>query len=341
MNYEQKKLHEKISDQHKALQKECEEIGIPLDSVNHYWHKGKNFSIHSKNNTFDKDAFLSDLDNVLKNYSPPTPTKPKQRTKGSNLLVINPADIHIGKYSCEIETGEKYDTSIAKARVMEGIQGIVELAKGFEIERIMFAIGNDVLHVDNVYNTTTAGTRQDVIGKWHEHFTIALELYIWAVDYLRKIAPVDAIHSMSNHDYQSGFHLAHCLKTYYRNDKDINVEATPKHRKYYRYGNSLIGLSHGDGAKTMDLPLLMANEAKQHWAVTRHRYWYLHHVHHKVKYKWLDGKDYHGCSVEFMRSPSADDSWHNRKGYTQTPKGVEGFVHHHTHGQVARFNYLF
>jgi hypothetical protein len=85
----------------------------------------------------------------------------------------------------------------------------------------------------------------------------------------------------------------------------------------------------------------MANEAKEDWSETKHRYWYLHHVHHRVRYKWLDGKDYHGCTVEFMRSPAADDSWHNRKGYTATPKGVQAHIHHKNNGQVARLDYIF
>ena len=337
---EQKQIKEQ-SEKHRALGKECDGVGIPIEAVNHYWHKGEHFSIHAKSDYFDRKLFLDQIEQTIKAHAPEQIKTKYTRKKDKHLLVINPADIHIGKYSAEIETGEAYDLDIAKKRVMEGIQGIVGLAAGFEIDRIMLAIGNDVLHVDNVYNTTTKGTQQDVIGKWHEHFVIALELYIWACEYLRQIAPVDAIHSMSNHDYQSGFHLAHSLKAYFHKDKNIHVDAEPKHRKYYRYGQSLIGLAHGDGAKTADMPLLMANEASKEWSETKHRYWYLHHVHHRVKYKWLDGKDYHGCTVEFMRSPSADDSWHSRKGYTATPKGVQGHVHNFDNGQVARLDYIF
>jgi hypothetical protein len=328
-------------ESHKALEQECQEQGIPIDSVNYYWYKSQKFSINAKTDEFNRQRFLDQITETVKKHAPTQPKIKYKKNDSQHLLVINPADIHIGKYASKIETGEDYNIEIAKQRVTEGVQGIVELAAGFPIDRILFAIGNDVLHVDNVYNTTTKGTRQDVIGKWHEHFNQALELYIWCVEYLRTIAPVDAIHSMSNHDYQSGFHLAHTLKAYFNKDKNVVVDAKPQHRKYYKYGNSLIGFSHGDGAKTHDLPLIMASEQKQSWSETKHRYWYLHHVHHRMKYKWLDAKDYHGCTVEFMRSPSADDSWHNRKGYTATPKGVQGHIHHKTHGQIARLDYIF
>ncbi len=31
-----------------------------------------------------------------------------------------------------------------------------------------------------------------------------------------------------------------------------------------------------------------AQERPLDWSETKFRYWYLHHLHHKVKHKWLD-----------------------------------------------------
>ena len=75
--------------------------------------------------------------------------------------------------------------------------------------------------------------------------------------------------------------------------------------------------------------ILMAQEKPQMWANTKTRYWYLHHIHHKVKHKWRDAKDFVG------------DSWHARKGFTGAPKACEGFVHHKELGQVARLTHFF
>ena len=146
---------------------------------------------------------------------------------------------------------------------------------------------------------------------------------------------------MSNHDYQSGFHLAHALQCWFRNDKDITFDISVAHRKYYHYGKNLIGLEHGDGAKMDSLPLLMAQEKPNEWSKSKYRYWYLHHVHHKVKHKWLDAKDFIGVTVESLRTPCGTDSWHHRNGYQHTPKAVEGFLHHKEHGQIARITHLF
>ena len=172
------------------------------------------FSIVTKEDVVDKEDILPKIKDLIENYSP-NYKKIKRNHKDTNqhLLIINPADIHIGKYSNEGETGDGYNVDIAVERVIEGINGILWKVKSFNIDRILFCIGNDILHIDNVYNQTTAGTNQDVDGKWWEHFEVALALYVKCVEILREVAPVDCVHSMSNHDYQSGFHLAHALKS--------------------------------------------------------------------------------------------------------------------------------
>tara|TARA_R110000824_G_scaffold72912_2_gene185841 strand:+ start:1811 stop:2896 length:1086 start_codon:yes stop_codon:yes gene_type:complete len=327
-----------------ALDNHLQERGIDkkdVVSVKHWQNFSGDlrFSVVTKTNPVDEQSVFN---NVLKLIEDNAPEYPKiKHTEGEHLLVINPADVHIGKYANAEETGEDYSIDIAIERVLMGVSGLINKAKGFSIDRVLFCIGNDILHVDNVYNTTTKGTPQDCDGKWWEHYEVALQVYVACVEMLREIAPVDCIHSMSNHDYQSGFHLAHALKSWFRNADDVSVDCGVAHRKYYKYGVNLIGLEHGDGAKMDKLPLLMAQEKSKDWAETTHRYWYLHHLHHKVKHKWLDAKDFIGVTVEYMRSPSAADSWHSRKGFTGVPKAVEGFLHDKKSGQVARFVHYF
>tara|TARA_B110000444_G_scaffold175400_1_gene164092 strand:+ start:1326 stop:2405 length:1080 start_codon:yes stop_codon:yes gene_type:complete len=330
--------HNSVLDQY------LDERGIPkkdVISVKHWQNSGgePRFSIVTKEQVINENDILSQVHKFISEHSPKY-EKIKHKA-GRHLLVINPADIHIGKYANEEETGEDYNIPIAVTRVINGVQGLIHKSKGFDIDRVLFCIGNDVLHVDNVYNTTTKGTPQDADGKWWEHYEIALKLYVKCVEMLREIAPVDCVHSMSNHDYQSGFHLAHSLKAWFRNCDDVSVDASVSHRKYYKWGGNLIGLEHGDGAKMDNLPLLMAQEKAEDWASTKFRYWYLHHIHHKVKHKWRDGKDFIGVTVEYLRSPSSADSWHSRKGFTGSPKAVEAFIHEFDTGQVARLTHYF
>ena len=329
-----------------ALSNHLKERGINKDdvvSVKHWQSMSGDlrFSIVTKEKQRIRENELLEKIKDLIEDNQPYYAPIKREKEANHLLVINPADIHIGKYANKTETGEGYDNNIAVKRVLEGIEGLLTKSEGFTVERILFCVGNDILHIDNVYQTTTKGTIQDTDGKWWEHFEIALELYVKCIERLRQIAPVDVVHSMSNHDYQSGFHLAHALKSWFRNDEEITFDISVAHRKYYLYGSNLIGLEHGDGAKMDKLPLLMAQEKPQMWADTKYRYWYLHHIHHKVKHKWLDAKDFIGVTVEYMRSPSGTDSWHSRKGFCGVHKAVEGFIHQKESGQVARLVHYF
>ena len=247
--------YRKDKERQSLLADECNEAGIDVGSVSHYWYKSKKFSIFAKPNEFTKDEFLQSIEELISQYSPKYPTIDYPTRQDGHLLIINPADVHIGKYADATETGDEYNIEIAKNRVREGVKGILRNAEGYPIERILFCIGNDILHTDNVQGNTTKGTPQDKDGKWYKHFTEALELYVEVVEMLMQLAPVDCVHSMSNHDYMSGFHLAHALKAWYRNTEAVSVDAEPMHRKYYKYKNSLIGLTHGDGAKLPSLPL--------------------------------------------------------------------------------------
>ena len=230
-------------------------------SVKHWQNMGGDlrFSIVTKEQYgAEQNDVLEDVKALIDNHAPTYPEI--KRVKGEHLLVINPADIHIGKLGVALETGDDYNTEIAYNRVLEGVTGLISKAQGFSIDKVLFCVGNDILHIDNVYNTTTAGTPQDADGKWWQHFEVALKLYVKCVEILRQVAPVDVVHSMSNHDYQSGFHLAHSLKSWFRKTKDVTFDISVAHRKYYKYGSNLIGLEHGDGAKMDKLPMLMAND---------------------------------------------------------------------------------
>lgn len=331
---------ENIKTDHIALEDYCKSNGIPLDRVSSYWHKGKHFSINVK--TANKDVvsmeeWRESMKSFLVDYIPDWKGIETEYYQGDDghCLVIDPADIHIGKLADSFETGCDYDSQVAVQRVKEGIRGILTKASGFNINQIVFVGGNDILHIDSPQRKTTSGTPQDTDGMWFRNYKIAQQLYIDTIASLLMIAPVHFVFNPSNHDYTHGFFLADMIDMYFKEFEGYTSDADLKHRKYYQYGANLIGTTHGDGAKNNDLPLLMATEAPVMWAGTKHRYIYTHHVHHKMS------KDYQGVTLESLRSPSGTDSWHSRNGYQHAPKAVEGFIHHPEFGQVCRITHNF
>jgi len=329
-----------IVNQYRAIKNEANSLGLDEKDVKHGWIKNKEASLFFKNPNFngqqDKfNEFKDELINSIAEHSPNYPTLTRNQSEEGHLLVIDPADIHIGKLCDAFETGEDYNSQIAVQRVLEGVQGILDKSAGFHIDKILFVGGNDILHIDTPRRTTTSGTPQDTDGMWYRNFLTAKQLYVEILEKLIALADVHFVFNPSNHDYTHGFFLADVIKTHFRQATNITFDCSLQHRKAYRYGENLIGTTHGDGAKQQDLPLLLATEFPMDWSLTKHRYVYMHHVHHKLS------KDYQGVTVESLRSASGTDSWHHRNGYQHAPKAIEGFLHHKKHGQVARLSHIF
>jgi len=321
----------------RRLHNEAIDKGIDPNSVKHAWFKDKNSSFFVKNPNFDtraKNDFKKQLLQDLKDYSPSFKKIKRKPSKDAKLLVIDPADVHIGKLSDAFETGVEYNSQIAVKRVREGVEGILKETSGCNIDKILFVGGNDILHTDTPRRTTTSGTPQDTDGMWYRNFLMAKDLYIEILEKLISVADVHFTFNPSNHDYTNGFFLANVIETYFRNCKNITFDCSISHRKYYKYHNNLIGTTHGDGAKQNDLPLLMAAESP-YYSECKKRYVYIHHIHHKIS------KDYVGVTLESLRSPSEADGWHHRNGYQHAPVAIEGFLHHKQHGQVSRITHYF
>ena len=325
-----------------TIQEYCEFYNLPFDDVKSYKlvnHTNKAFyNIQSKN--LDVDVNMQSLLSMIKESIltiKDLPSTIHRENDGDHLLFVDPADIHIGKYASEFEVGEsdKYNPQIAYERVHIGIDKVITSASAYSTSKILFIIGNDVLHTDNTNRQTTKGTNQDTSGMWYENFILAKKLYIEVIMKLVKVADVHVQFNPSNHDYMSGFMLAEVISAYFHNCNNVTFDTDMSYRKYFQFGENLIGTTHGDAGKHSDYPLAMAHEAKDMWSTTKHRYFYIHHIHSTMK------KDFMSVQVESLRSVSGADSWHHKNLYQHAPKTISCMVHHLTLGKVATLNHTF
>jgi len=326
--------------QYRGIKNATDEAGVEEKDVKHGWLKTKQASLFFKNPNFKVEE-LNEIQRIkdecikeVKLYAPKYHAIETIKSEDTHLLVIDIADLHIGKLATAFETGEDYNSQIAVKRAKDGLQGILNKAKGFNIDKVLFVAGNDILHTDNTRRTTTGGTPQDTDGMWYDNFIMAKNLYIDLLEKLISFAEVEVVYNPSNHDLTHGFFLMQLIEAHF-SKSTINFNVDLKHRKAFKYGNNLIGTTHGDGAKIEHLPLLLATEFPILWSETKHRYIYSHHIHHKTS------KDFIGVTFETLRSPSGSDSWHHKNGYTGVPKAVEGYIHHKDFGQIARLTHVF
>lgn len=340
-------------------------------NLSHFWkiakdEDGNGYSLFIKNPESGEEVSIYDIVREAVLDAPSTaPSMPPRADEptGEHLLVIDLADVHFLKLSARTETGFEYNRDVARHRVIEGTRALLRLAQPMGVGRILFVLGNDILHIDTPRSTTTSGTFQDSDGTIFQGFKDASAALEEAISQASAVADVDLIHCMSNHDWLMGWALSQTVAARLRGNPRIRAtdyNLSEAHRKYYRYEGNLFGLTHGDGAKEEKLYGLMVSEARQHISDCRNLYWLLHHVHHKDRKTrgevvYLREKDHNGMTahfsgkpmpeganlnIEYVRSPSPADGWHDRNGYVNR-QAVECFLYHPTLGQRARFTEYF
>jgi len=275
---------------------------------------------------------------IMREYAPKYPKVKRSRGKKSYMLEISVPDLHLGKLAWAQETGEDYDTEIATNLYDIVVEDFIIKTDPYDIDRILIPVGNDLLHVDNSNNTTTAGTPQDVDGRWQRAFVKGYELLIRSIDKLVYIAPVDVLVVPGNHDRERTFYLGCVLEAWYHNSMEVTVDNSPELRKYVKYGNSLLGFTHGSEEKHDYLESIMIRERPQDFTDTTHREWHLGHFHKKRETKYIAGDTHGGTQVKILPSLSGTDAWHYSKGWVHGVRAAEAYLWHKEDGYTGHLS---
>ena len=163
-------------------------------------------------------------------------------------------------------------------------------------------------------------------------FRLGRQLLVDAINKLQQIAPVDVIMVPGNHDFERNFYLGDSLESWFYNNENVTVDNSANPRKYYKYGEVLIGYTHGNEEKVTDLPLIMANEKPTEWALSTYREFHLGHLHHKKEIKFKSTEEYQGVTIRYFNSLSGSDSWHHKKGYIGAKRSAEALLWDRTKG---------
>lgn len=241
------------------------------------------------------------------------------------LPVFSPSDLHLGKLGVD-----GYDIDSATRLVRRTTENILSrMTRYGRPKKSVVVLGNDWFHIDNPQKTTTAGTEQDIEGLPRNLIGIGYDLAVDVIDRIRQFGPVDVYVVPSNHGEWSDYHTMHGLRLGYRNIDDVQIHCETSPRQYIRYGENLIGLEHGDGAKDTKLPMIMAKEQPEAWGKTRWRYWLTGHMHH------LAEKD-RGVIIMQAPSLSGDDRWHEKQGYVLADRGNVAYLFDRERGHTDR-----
>ena len=266
---------------------------------------------------------------LTKSVEPLPPVDTPKHSDDSHLSVYPVGDAHFGLYAWAAETGDDFDLATAERLTKGAVDKLVSMgppsAKG-----LLLSLG-DYFHADDSSNKTPAhGNALDIDTRYAKVMQTGLSCLIYCIRrLLEKHEEVTVWMIPGNHDPHASYSIALCLSAFFAENPRVKIDLNPGAYKYMRFGNVLIGSHHGDGAKANDLPLIMAHDRPEDWGASKHRYWYVGHIHHK------SAKEYPGVIVESFRTLAGKDAWHAMKGY-RSGRDMNLIVHSKTHGEVLR-----
>lgn len=249
--------------------------------------------------------------------------------KRTQTLHYFPTDHHLGKVAYDRTGNEVWNLEKASTEYLQAPQDILNQIKNPELlDRIVFVVGSDFYHYDNLKGQTTKGTQLDYEKKWEICFERGIDLNIDTINFLRQLAPVKVMECRGNHDEQSTFAMFKALECAFHNTNDITFERSHMGRVYDWDGYNLIGYTHGNDIKDHDLGSVMAYENK-HFYEAKEKEWLTGHIHkEKTSRKklpvFVDGDK--GVTIRIIRAMCGTDDWHGKHGYLSSNPGTEAFL---------------
>ena len=275
-------------------------------------------------------ALLDDL----RGRSPKVPRLKRGRGRPGKdvaMLEVSVFDLHLGMVAHRGAADGDYDMDKAEQLFLWAIEELLRAAAGYEIEKIVFPMGNDYMHVDGQNHATTRGTPQPETAFYHTIFERGIRLLIAGIDRLKEVAPVEVLVIPGNHDETSAIHMGYVIDAYYHHDRNVTVNTGPDPYKFVEYGVNLIGFEHGNGHKQVRMAALMAQECPEAWARTVYREWHCGDQHRKGAF------EEQGVSIEFLPSLVLANYWHRQKTFNNQKRGAMAFVWSKRRGPVARY----
>jgi hypothetical protein len=240
-------------------------------------------------------------------------------------------DLHAGKLAWGDETGwEHYDLNTAVKLFDAALDVLIARSRSFGADRVLLPLGNDLLHSDTKAGTTTGGTPLDNDSRFHKVFAAVRRMSVRAIDRCREeIGPVKVILVPGNHDTLANWHLGDSLECWYRNDKGVEIDNSPRLRKYHQHGKVMLLHTHGNRGKLEAYPQIMAAEEPKMWGETVHREAHTGDKHHQ---RVLELK---GCTVRISRALCPPDAWHSEMHFIGSARGAESFNWHPEEGLIG------
>jgi hypothetical protein len=286
-----------------------------------------------------REDLKQDLFEAFSSYAFKPTYKTNKKDSERYLLEIGAYDLHLGKLGVD---GDFYSLDVARDRLHNAIDSLFHRARGFEIEEIVFVVGNDFLNIDKdkPFGSTTKGTPQSNSVSAYEAYRFGRKLLIECINSLSQKAPVRVVVVPGNHDEESMLHMGDALEALYEETPHITVDNSRPLMKGYVYGECLLIFDHGHRVKNYkNLASVISQRFREVWSQVKHIEVHRGHLHSLKTNIMGQVEELNGIAVRHLGSMSPTDQWHDDSGYISTTKRAHAFVWHKTNGMQCEYYY--
>lgn len=254
-------------------------------------------TVRPKVSGFDIEQFIE----VVKQNVTPIIVEREQEESQHKLLEIPLYDMHFGVSSLEY-----YERHLGE---------ILSKIQSRKWDKILFVVGQDLLHNDNFKGQTANGTmieKVDMVKAFNE----ALQFYtVLIAEALKQAKDIDVIYVKGNHDESLSYGFFRTLEATF---PQVNFQGTLKQRIGFTWEKVFIGLSHGDKGANRIVENFMTEHGKL-IANAEVKEIHLGHLHTEIS------KDKFGIVQRTLATANRTDSWHEDNGFIGANKRFQLF----------------
>jgi len=290
-------------------------------------------------------AVLGFCERLLASKHKPPVIRRGKVSRDAVMLEWCPYDQHHGMLAWGPEVDEHYDLKISEQFFAEACQKTLATAAPYNVQQIVVPIGQDWFHTNDPTNTTPMAKHHlDVEGRLLKVFETGYWSVFKAIEHLRQVAPVHIMWVPGNHDPETSYYLVRALAAHYM-DLDgsykwgVTVDFSPRSRKVFTWGNSVIGFSHPVGKGAWEKQRGIFSEVfKKEWGEAKFHEIHTGHLHKVMEFGFMQA-DTLGSHTVIRMLPSlcATDKWHWEMGFVDKNRASASFIWSKNEGLVCQF----
>jgi len=232
------------------------------------------------------------------------------------MLELGLYDVHLGRWYFDAAKQEYiFGTKVSEDNYKKAIEYHIQLHADKNITEILIPFGHDILTTDihYPYPMTRKGTPQRLDHDWQYVYIRARKLYDWTIQRLSQIAPVYIPFIYGNHDPEKTFTLGDHFEAVYASNPNVFVNNLWEQRKYHKFGEVLIGMTHNDKSGG-NLHQSMQKECKEWWSDTTFHEWHLGHQHREKQMTFIS-EDREALVYRYLRAMVPIEEWEHEQNY--------------------------